>query len=308
LASKQYGSFWNAVEKRSIGNKLRGGLMKDQLIQALDVKKGISAIVVDCSTAAIQLARGHLSGPVASNCLSQALSAVSMLGTELDANEEVVSFKMTCSGPLGGFLVESTKSHTLRGYTNKKIFEDFDGLGTPKDSKLIGPGATFEIIRSVPGKITASGSVAIEISEKDENSIARGLEECFTRSFQRRAKIALATMSEDGGVPIFARGVLVECMPDGDIEAYAEISKLFDDGTILKSMSSQMFSSSSLLKKLPSVKMELRSEEPVSFMCRCSAERAASMIASLPDKSDLPPTLDVTCHMCGRTWTIKTGN
>lgn len=282
--------------------------MKDKLLQALDVKKGISAIVVDCSTAAIQLARGHLSGPVASNVLSQALAAVAMLGVELDAKDEVVSFKMMCPGPLGGFLVESTQARTLRGYTNKKIFEDFDGVENPSDVKLIGPGATFEIIRSVPGKITASGSVAIEIANKDKNSIARGLEECFAKSFQRRAKIALATMSEDGGVPIFARGILVECMPDGDTEAYAEICKLFDDGTVLKSMSSQIFSEATLFKKLPQVKMEVRSEDPVSFMCRCSAERAASMIASLPDKSELPPTLDVTCHMCGRTWTIKTGN
>jgi redox-regulated HSP33 family molecular chaperone len=282
--------------------------MKDKIIQALDVKKGISAIVVDCSTAAIQLARGHLSGPVASNCLSQALAAVSILGVELDAKEEVVSFKMTCPGPLGGFLVESTKAHTLRGYTNKKIFEDFDGVENPSDINLIGPSATFEIIRSIPGKITASGSVAVEIKNKDKSSIARGLEESFSKSFQRRAKIALATMSEDGGVPIFARGILVECMPDGDIDAYNEICKLFDDETILKSMSSQMFSSATLLNKLPEVKMEVRSEDPVSFMCRCSAERAASMIAALPDKSELPPTLDVTCHMCGRTWTIRTGN
>jgi molecular chaperone Hsp33 len=231
-----------------------------------------------------------------------------MLSTELDAKDEVVSFKMTCSGPLGGFLVEATRSCTLRGYTNKKIFEDFDGIETPQDVSIIGPGATFEIIRSIPGKITASGSVAIEIPNKGRNALSRGLEECFSKSFQRRAKIALATKSEDGGVPVFARGVLVECMPDGDVEAYEEICKLFEGGEILKAMSSQTFSSSSFIKKLTPVKMEVRSEVPVAFLCRCSAERAASMVAALPDKETLPPALDVTCHMCGRTWTIKTGN
>ena len=93
------------------------------------------------------------------------------------------------------------------------------------------------------------------------------------------------------------------------IEYFAPLAEEgVDDETILKSMSSQMFSSATLLNKLPEVKMEVRSEDPVSCMCRCSAERAASMIAALPDKSELPPTLDVTCHMCGRTWTIRTGN
>jgi molecular chaperone Hsp33 len=282
--------------------------MKDVLIQALDVEKGICAVAVDCTSAAIQLARGHLSGPVASNILSQALSAVAILGTELDAKDETVSFKLACPGPLGGFLVESTRAHTLRGYTNKKIFEDFDGIENPADGKLLGPGATFEIIRSVPGKIVASGSVAIDIPAKGNNSIARGLEECFSKSFQRRSKIALATMTEDGGVPIFARGVLVECMPDGDVETYGKICGLFDDGTVSKAIGSQMFSEATLLKKLPLPKIEVRSTLPVSFMCRCSAQRAASMIAALPDKDTLPPELDVTCHMCGRTWTVKTGN
>ena len=38
------------------------------------------------------------------------------------------------------------------------------------------------------------------------------------------------------------------------------------------------------------------------------AERAAAMVAAIPpdERAALPPTLDITCHMCGRTWTVTT--
>ena len=36
---------------------------------------------------------------------------------------------------------------------------------------------------------------------------------------------------------------------------------------------------------------------------RCSPERAAAILAALPEaeRASLPPVVDVTCHMCGRT-------
>ena len=32
------------------------------------------------------------------------------------------------------------------------------------------------------------------------------------------------------------------------------------------------------------------------------------MVAAIPpdERAALPPTLDITCHMCGRTWTVTT--
>ena len=47
---------------------------------------------------------------------------------------------------------------------------------------------------------------------------------------------------------------------------------------------------------------------PLSFACRCSPERALAALAALSpaERETLPPTLDVTCHMCGRTFAVPT--
>ena len=135
--------------------------MTDERIQILDPATKLSAVLCDCTAAAGALARGHLSGPTASHYLAQALAGVALLGAETSQDEETVTFRLDCPGPLGGFLVEATAAGTLRGYTKQKILNDFDGLGSPQDAKVLGESGTFEIIRSIPGAILASGAVAV---------------------------------------------------------------------------------------------------------------------------------------------------
>ena len=278
--------------------------MTDERIQALDPATKLSVVLCDCTAAAGALARAHLSGPTASHYLAQALAGVTLLGAETSQDEETVTFRLDCPGPLGGFLVEATAAGTLRGYTKQKILNDFDGLGAPKDSQVLGESGTFEIIRSIPGAILASGAVAVG----KKVGVADGLDAFFAQSLQRRVRTAVAAAAGDDGVPVYARGALVECPPDGDAAAFAAVAEAFASGAVQKALASATVSARTLLKKIGLPHAEVRGTTPLSFACRCSAERAEAMLAAIPEaeRAALPPQLDVTCHMCGRTWTIST--
>ena len=280
--------------------------MNDERIQALDPATKIAVVLCDCTAAARDLARAHLSGPTASHYLAQALAGVSLLGAETSQDEETVTFRLECPGPLGGFLVEATAAGTLRGYTKLKILNDFDGLGVPKDSKVLGETGTFEIIRSVPGEILASGAVAV--AAHGDRIISQGLDAFFAQSLQRRVRTAVAAAAGDDGVPVYARGALVECPPDGDAAAFAAVAEVFASGAVQKALATATVSARTLLKKLGLPQAEVRRTDPLSFACRCSAERAEAMLAAIPEaeRAALPPQIDVTCHMCGRTWTVLT--
>ena len=270
--------------------------MKDELIEILDSATKIAVLCADATTAAGQLARGHLSGPTASHYLAEALAGVALLGAETAQEAETVTFRLDCPGPLEGFLVECTAAGTLRGYTKKKILNDFDGLGVPKDAQVLGGSGTFEIIRSIPGAILSSGTVA---TAWKEGAVAAGLDAYFDQSLQRRVRTAVAASVGDDGVPLFSRGLLAECPPDGDAAAFAQVAAVFASGAAAPR---------TLLKKLGLPQAEIRRTRALSFACRCSAERAAAMVAATPpdERASLPPTLDITCHMCGRTWTVTT--
>ena len=283
----------------------------DERIQALDPATKLSVVLCDCTAAAGALARGHLSGPTASYYLAEALAGVALLGAETSQDEETVTFRLECPGPLGGFLVEATAAGTLRGYTKQKILNDFDGLGSPKDAKVLGETGTFEIIRSIPGAILASGAVAVGAprrGDRSETFVAQGLDAFFAQSLQRRVRTAVAAAAGDDGVPVYARGALVECPPDGDVAAFEAVAETFASGAVRKALASGTASARTLLKKLGLPHAEVRSTTPLSFACRCSAERAEAMLAAIPEaeRAALPPQLDVTCHMCGRTWTVST--
>ena len=279
--------------------------MKDELIEILDSATKIAVLCADVTTAAGQLARGHLSGPTASHYLAEALAGVALLGAETAQEAETVTFRLDCPGPLEGFLVECTAAGTLRGYTKKKILNDFDGMGTPKDVKVLGETGTFEIIRSVPGMILSSGTVATAWTK---DAVAAGLDAFFDQSLQRRVRTAVAAAANDDGVPVYARGLLAECAPDGDATVFEQVAEVFASGAAAKALAVGAAAPRTLLKKLGLPHAEIRKTSPLSYACRCSAERAAAMLAAIPpdERATLPPTLDITCHMCGRTWTIST--
>ena len=280
--------------------------MESERIEALDPATKLSVVFADCAIPAAQLARGHLSGPTASVYLAEALAGAALLGAETSQDDETVTFRLDApDAQLGGFLVEATQSGTLRGYTKKKILADFDGLGVPKDHAVLGSSGTFEVIRSVPGSILASGAVGVAFTGKN-GYVAQGLDAFFAQSLQRRVRTALAGAASDDGVPSLARGVLVECPPDGDVAAFESVAESFASDEAARAISGATCSVRALLKKLGLPHADIRRRVPLSFACRCSAERARALLAAMPPEElkNLPSTVDVTCHMCGRTWSV----
>lgn len=256
--------------------------MKDCREEWYDSEKKVAITIVDVTSAAQALARGHLAGPTSAYFLTKALAAVALLGTEMSAADEVVSLQMKCTGPLGGLNVECTATGTLRGYTEKKVLDAFDGLGTPNEKLVLGD-KQLQITRSVPGKILSQG-------------ISNSLDGYLAGSLQRKARVYLAAAVNDEVEILEARGVLVEALPDSNWNVFsAEPEKLG-------------VSSRNILNQLGMNHAELKKTTPLSFACRCSPDRAVAMLGSLSieEKANLPPTLDITCHMCGKIYTVKT--
>lgn len=245
----------------------------------------VAVTIVDVKDAAQELAKAHLSGPTAAKYLAEALAGAALLGAEMSEKDESVSVQMKCSGPLGGLNVECTSEGTLRGYTEKKILDDFDGVRVPKDKEVLGD-VQLQITRTVPGRILSQG-------------ISRSFDGYLAGSLQRKACIKLEASVSDDVEILGAKGVMVEDMPDhvGELVS-CKLSKL-------KSLN---VSSRRLLDELGLKGAELKKTTELKFACRCSPERAVAMLGALSDveKASLPEKLDITCHMCGRIFTVKT--
>ena len=258
--------------------------MKDCREEWLDKDAKVAVTFVDVTSAAQELARGHLSGPTSTHYLAEALAAAALLGGEMSEKDETLIVQMKCQGPLGGYNVECTAAGTLRGYVEKKTLDDFDGQGRPDDRKVIG-AAQYQVTRSVPGHILSQG-------------VSASLDGYLAGSLQRKACLRTEVSVSDESEVLVARGILMEDMPD----AKPPLRCCRIDG--LKRLS---VASRTILKELGLENAELRKTTPLKFACRCSAERAEAMLAALSpeERRTLPPTVGITCHMCGKTWTVK---
>lgn len=258
--------------------------MKDCREEWFDAEKKVAVTIVDVTSAAQELARGHLAGPTAAHYLAEALASVALLGGEMSEKDETVILQAKCSGPLGGYNVECTAAGTLRGYTEKKVLDGFDGLGKPKDRMVLGD-QQIQVTRSVPGRILSQG-------------ISTSLDGYFAGSLQRKACLKVEAAVSDEVEILEARGVLVEDLPD------AKGPMVCCKTDELKSLA---VASRNVLKQLGLDKAELKRTTPLKFACRCSPDRAVAMLAALSEeeRKSLPPTIDITCHMCGKTFTVK---
>ena len=258
-------------------------MLKDCREEWYDSEKKVAVTLVDVTRAAQALARGHLCGPTAAHYLTKAVAAAALLGAEMEAEDETLIIQMKCSGPLGGFNVECTAAGTLRGYTEKKVLDAFDGMGVPKDRMVIGD-KQLQVTRSRPGRILSQG-------------ISNSLDGYLAGSLQRKACLYLEAVVNDEVEILEARGALVEALPDST----ASVTDFVPEKLSVASRN--------ILDQLGLGKAELRKTTPLSFACRCSPERAIAMLSALSDeeRKTLPPTLDITCHMCGKIFTVKTG-
>lgn len=256
--------------------------MKDAREEWYDASAKVAVTIADVTTAAQELARGHLAGPTSAYFLSKALAAAALLGAETSEKDEILSIQMKCNGPLGGFNVECSADGALRGYTEKKILDDFDGFCKPDVKAVVGE-RQLQVTRSVPGHIISQG-------------ISNSLDGYLAGSLQRKACIYLEAAVDDEVEIHEARGVMVEALPDSSAAVLSLVPERLG------------VASRNILNQLGLSRAELKKTTPLRFRCRCSQERAAAMLGALGDKerADLPPMLDITCHMCGKTFTVKT--
>ena len=269
--------------------------MKDCREEWYDKEAKVAVTIVDVTSAAQELARGHLAGPTSTHFLTEALASVALLGAEMSEKDETVILQMKCKGPLSGYNVECTSEGTLRGYAEKKTLDDFDGLGKPDARKVIGE-AQIQVTRSVPGRILSQG-------------ISTSVDGYLAGSLQRKACIRTEVAVSDEVEVLEARGIMVEILPDSKIGAIGStgadpLLRMLDERSPVK----LSVASRNILKRLGLENVELRKTTPLRFACRCSPDRAIAMLAALgeEERKALPPTIDITCHMCGKTFTVKT--
>jgi molecular chaperone Hsp33 len=274
----------------------------DSLISGFSPSAKINVIQVEVTDSARELERSHLCGPTAGLIQAEALAGVALLGAELSQPEETVSLRLRVSGPVGGVLVEANSDGGLRGYTQVKVMNDLDACEELDASAALGDRAEVQIVRSLPGKILSSA-----VFEVTPASVIKGLEQYYRQSLQRQVLVQISALAY-GGFIDGARGVLVECLPDGNRGVFNRISRFVEDNTVLDCLEASA-SLATVCETVGLTDCVFQKPKPLRFACRCSSERVEGMLAGMPVgdleamiREDRPA--QIFCHLCGKGYQV----
>lgn len=272
------------------------------LISGQSSKSKIRFAFADATQAARDLASNHLSGPAASQALAEGLAAVSLLGADLGTPEEAVTLRLETNGPIASLLVEATFEGTLRGYTGKKILNDFDGLPSPSMDAVFGTEGTCGIMVSLPGRMLSQSTTRVAPPRP-----ARAVENYYTIAAQRSVAVAVSVRSGEKGIAS-ARGFLVELMPGADAAEFNRLAgEIAAPGFAARLDGAE--SADALLGSLDFGETPEQDGRQLRFACRCSHEKALATLQALPkeERAELAARgkpIDIYCHMCGKCHTV----
>jgi molecular chaperone Hsp33 len=274
----------------------------DRLLMAFCPSANIVLRHAEVTDSARELEHSHLCGPTAGLIQAEALAGVALLGAELTRPEEAVTLRLQVTGPIGGVLVEARSDGSLRGYTQVKVMNDLDACEDLDAAVALGDSAEVQVIRSLPGVLLSSAGVEVRPA-----SVPQGIETYYRQSQQRRVRVQLTALAYGGFIDC-ARGVLIECLPDGDRAEFERIGRFVEDGTVQECLEAGA-SLQTICETVGVPDVQLAEPKPLRFHCPCSAERVSDMLGSMPTKEleemiCADQSVRVICHMCGKGYSV----
>ncbi|UCE77060.1 MAG: Hsp33 family molecular chaperone HslO [Gammaproteobacteria bacterium] len=221
--------------------------------------------------------------------LGEALAAVTLLSATIKF-DGFLHLQLRGDGPLDLVLVEVTAQRTVRGLARWSGEVPAAPLGSQVGKAwltlTIDPGA---------GRERYQGLVAVE-----QDSLAATLEDYFRQSEQLATRLWLAADAR------CAAGMLLQRLPGAtpDADAWNRDVML---GETLAAAELLTLSSREILRRLfHEEDLRLFEPEPVSFRCRCSRERIATVLRGLGynevrDLLEEQGEVSVTCEFCSQT-------
>ncbi len=277
----------------------------DRLVKGITEHTRIRMMLADVTMTAKALEARHLSGPVAGAVLGEALAAAALLAADAGTGDEAWMLRMNTSGPIEGVLVEATGAGQLRGFTNRKTLDDLDGVLPVDTVPALGESGSVQVVSTLPGRILSQAVLNVNPPQ-----LRYVLGRYYNHSMQVPTGCNIWVVSDDGGIHS-ARAMLVQRMEDSDQGAFVKMLERLEDGHADTFMRERLWPkdvAAPLQDVFSSDPVIVRDEKSLAFGCRCNKKKVLGVLASL-SKEELDVLIgsgqsqDVTCHMCGQTYT-----
>ncbi len=248
----------------------------------------------------------HNLSPICTAALGRLLTAGAMMGAMMKSEEDLLTLKIDCDGPIKGLTVTADCAGHVKGYVKVP-----DVILPPNDKGKLNVGGALDlgvlsVIRDVGLKEPYVGQTILVTSE-----IAEDLTYYFATSEQTPSSVGLGVLMNRDNTVSTAGGFIVQMMPGASEETVSAVEAGISKVTSVTSLLSEGYTPETLVDLiLGGLSPEILDTSPVAFTCSCSREKTEGMIESLP-KEELQEMIDegkeveVVCHFCSKKYVFS---
>jgi len=246
----------------------------------------------------------HDLSPVAAAALGRLLTGGAMMGFMMKNEQDLLTLKIDCDGPIGGLTVTADYMGHVKGFVkNPDVILPANSRGKLDVGGALGLGV-LSVIRDVGLKEPYIGQTILETGE-----IAEDLTAYFMNSEQTPSSVALGVLMDRDTVTVKeAGGFIIQLLPNASDEVISALEKrLGEVNSVTSWLESGKTIDDMLLGFFEGMQPEITDRIPVAFTCDCSRERTEGVIQSLPpeelqDMIDEGKSIEVVCHFCGKKY------
>lgn len=277
--------------------------MTDRLARAMVRDHRLLAVACVATDTAKEARRRHGLGASSAALLGEGLCAGLLMASLQKEQDQHVNLQLGCDGPAGGFFVDAIPSGTVRGYVRHKevsfpVSERFD------TSMMLGKEGYLAVLREREGEFYR-GVVALE-----SRDLTLDLEHYFRQSEQTATTLQLECFSDGDEALGWVGGVLVQCLPDGDVSALERIRDRLRDGALADAIRAGHRTVHAVLEAvLGADELDLLADQDASFACPCSRQRVLRALGTV-NPTELTAMIeedgkaDANCEFCGSQYLI----
>ncbi|HWK22889.1 MAG TPA: Hsp33 family molecular chaperone HslO [Ureibacillus sp.] len=273
--------------------------MSDYLIRALGFNGKVRAFAVRTTETVGELQRRHQTWPTATAAIGRSITATVMMGAMLKG-EDNLTVKIEGNGPIGPMIIDANAKGEVRGFvTNPQVHFDLNSVGKLDVRRAVGTEGTLTVVKDLGLRDMFSGQTPIVSGE-----IAEDFTYYFAVSEQVPSSVGLGVLVNPDNTVLAAGGFIIQILPGCDEETISKIEKCLEGIEPVSKMIERGLTPEQILEvALGENNVQVLSNLPVKFQCRCSKERFGAAIMSLgaqeiQEMIDEDGGAEAECHFC----------
>ena len=279
----------------------------DKIIRCITSDGAVMVSAIDSTDIAYTASVIHGTTPVASAALGRLLSAASMMGAQLKSTKSTINVRFEGDGQLGAFMAVADSNGNVKGYVeNPDCPTTHNNSGKLNVAEAVGRGV-MSVMKDFGEGEPYIGKIPIVSGE-----IAEDITNYYATSEQIPTVCALGVLIDKKSAQVLlSGGLLIQLLPGADDSV---ITKLEANVSVLDSVTTMLAKGMTALDMckaaLQGFEVEVLDEFEVKYVCGCSKEKIASLIAAMPAEEvqamiDEDHGAEANCRFCRKEYSFS---